>query len=100
MVGLRSYVKAKLKAGKPALGVSLSVMNPELIRTISNSGFDWVLYDTEHGPWSIAMLQGPCSVSYKTQSNPELEIVLISSGFITERETPNAGFPAFNFALT
>jgi len=48
-----NHVKATLKAGKVALGVSTSVMHPDSIRTISNSGFDWVLYDTEHGPWSI-----------------------------------------------
>ena len=75
MVGLRSYVKAKLKAGKPALGVSLSVMNPELIRTISNSGFDWVLYDTEHGPWSIETVNDMIQATSDSVASPIIRIV-------------------------
>lgn len=53
---MRNHVKRRLKAGKPALGVNLNVMNPDVIREVSNSGFDWALYDTEHGPWSIEMV--------------------------------------------
>ena len=75
MVGLRSYVKAKLKAGKPALGVSLSVMNPELIRTISNSGFDWVLYDTEHGPWSIETVNDMIQGTRGSVASPIIRVV-------------------------
>lgn len=72
---LRNYVKARLKAGKPALGVSLSVMNPELIRTISNSGFDWVLYDTEHGPWSIETVNDMIQSTSNSVASPIIRVV-------------------------
>jgi 2-keto-3-deoxy-L-rhamnonate aldolase RhmA len=50
---MKNTVKAKLRSGKPALGANLKVMHPDSIRLVANSGFDWVLYDLEHGPWSI-----------------------------------------------
>ncbi|MBU7004835.1 MAG: hypothetical protein HXS50_04660, partial [Theionarchaea archaeon] len=50
---MKNNAKAKLGSGKPALGANLKVMHPDSIRQVANSGFDWVLYDLEHGPWSI-----------------------------------------------
>ena len=75
MVDLRNHVKAKLKAGKPALGVSLSVMDSELIRTISDSGFDWVLYDTEHGPWSIETVNDMIQGTRGSVASPIIRVV-------------------------
>ena len=72
---MRNYVKAKLKAGKPALGVSISVMNPELIQTISDSGFDWVLYDTEHGPWSIETVNDIIQRTAGSTASPIIRVV-------------------------
>jgi len=75
MAGLRNHVKAKLKAGKPALGISLSVMRPELIRTVSDSGFDWVLYDTEHGPWSIETVNDMIHRTSGSVASPIIRVV-------------------------
>ena len=72
---MRNHVKAKLKAGKHALGVSISVMNPELIRIISNSGFDWVLYDTEHGPWSIETVNDMIQRTAGSTASPIIRVV-------------------------
>jgi len=71
---LRNHVKEKLKAGKPALGIYLTVMRPELIKTISDSGFDWVLYDTEHGPWSIETVS---DMIYRTSGSVASPIVRV-----------------------
>ena len=75
MVGLRNHVKANLRAGKPALGISLSVMHPELIKTISDSGFDWVLYDTEHGPWSIETVNDMIHRTSGSVASPIIRVV-------------------------
>jgi len=72
---LINHVKSKLEAGKPALGVSISVMNPDLIRTISNSGFDWVLYDTEHGPWSIETVNDMIQRTSSLTASPIIRVV-------------------------
>ena len=51
--GMKNHVKEKLRSGKPALGINLTVMDPGSIWEVTNSGFDWALYDLEHGPWTI-----------------------------------------------
>lgn len=75
MMTLRNHVKAKLKADKPALGINLTTMHPEVIRTISNSGFDWVLYDTEHGPWSIETVNEMIQQTSSCVASPVIRVV-------------------------
>ncbi|MCD6530157.1 4-hydroxy-2-oxo-heptane-1,7-dioate aldolase [Candidatus Bathyarchaeota archaeon] len=72
---MKNHVKAKLKSGKPAIGVTLSVMHPEIIRTIANSGFDWVLYDTEHGPWSIETVNDMIQRTSGSTASPIIRVV-------------------------
>ena len=72
---LKNHVKAKLKSGKPALGIYLSTMHPALIKTISNSGFDWVLYDTEHGPWSIETVNDMTQRTSGSVASPIVRVV-------------------------
>jgi len=43
-------MKAKLEAGQPAIGVSLTFPSPHLVEILGHCGFDWVLLDCEHGP--------------------------------------------------
>lgn len=74
-MGLRNHVKAKLKKGEPALGISLSVMHPELIRTISDSGFDWVLYDADHGPWSMETVNDMIQRTSGSVASPVIRVV-------------------------
>jgi len=50
---LRNQVKEKLKAGKVAVGSWMSILNEDAARTVAESGLDWVLFDTEHGPPSF-----------------------------------------------
>lgn len=75
MMSLRNHAKARLKAGKAALGISLSVMRPETIRTISGSGFDWVFYDTEHGPWSIETVNDMIQRTCGSRASPIIRVV-------------------------
>ena len=72
---MKNHVKDLLKTGKPALGVSLSVMSPNLIRIISDSGFDWVLYDTEHGPWSIETVNDMIQRTSGSTASPIIRVV-------------------------
>jgi len=57
------------------MGIILSVMHPELIRTISDSGFDWVLYDTEHGPWSIETVNEMIQRTSGSIASPIIRVV-------------------------
>jgi 2-keto-3-deoxy-L-rhamnonate aldolase RhmA len=74
-MNLKNHVKAKLKAGEPALGVSVGTMHPSVIRTIANSGFDWVLYDTEHGPWSIETVSDRIQQTSDSVASPIIRVV-------------------------
>lgn len=42
-------MKAKLRAGQPALGLSVMIPSPQLVEMAAGAGFDWVLIDCEHG---------------------------------------------------
>ena len=42
-------MKALIKSGKPAFGVSVMFPAPELVEMIGELGFDWVMLDAEHG---------------------------------------------------
>jgi 4-hydroxy-2-oxoheptanedioate aldolase len=44
--------KAKLRDGGLALGCSTMFVQPALVEYIGRAGFDWVLFDGEHGPVS------------------------------------------------
>ncbi len=42
-------MKALIKSGKPAYGVSVMFPAPELVEMVAGLGFDWVMLDGEHG---------------------------------------------------
>lgn len=42
-------MKALIKSGKPAYGVSIMFPAPELVEMVAELGFDWVMLDAEHG---------------------------------------------------
>jgi len=50
---LKNHVKQMLRQGKTSVGAWMSIMNPETVYTMANAGFDWLLFDTEHGPYSV-----------------------------------------------
>jgi 2-keto-3-deoxy-L-rhamnonate aldolase RhmA len=50
-------MKAKLKAGEPAIGVSLTFPSPHMVEILAYCGFDWVLIDCEHGPMSAEAVE-------------------------------------------
>ncbi|MDP8923603.1 MAG: aldolase/citrate lyase family protein [Chloroflexota bacterium] len=42
--------KAKIKAGQPAVGCQMMFVHPTVVELAGRAGFDWVLFDGEHGP--------------------------------------------------
>lgn len=45
----KNQMKARLQAGKPALGCSIMIPSPQMVEMAAHAGFDWVLIDMEHG---------------------------------------------------
>jgi 4-hydroxy-2-oxoheptanedioate aldolase len=48
----KNRMKAKIKAGEPAFGVSITFPAPELVEIVAQGGYDWILIDCEHGSHS------------------------------------------------
>ncbi len=62
----KNRMKAKIKAGEPAFGVSVTFPAPELVEMIADAGFDWILIDCEHGSHdldSVLAMTMACEVS-------------------------------------
>lgn len=49
--------KARLKAGETQWGLWSSLASPVAAEALSLTGFDWMLFDTEHSPVEVAGLQ-------------------------------------------
>src|SRR3954463_6295996 len=47
-------MKVKLLTGQPALGCSVMFPSPQIVEMLGHAGFDWVLFDCEHGSLSLA----------------------------------------------
>lgn len=45
-----------LRAGKTALGSWISMVDTDAVWTVANAGFDWIIFDTEHGYLTIETL--------------------------------------------
>ena len=54
---MKNPLKAKLKEGKPAYGIGLSIGHPDVAEIIGKLGYDWAFIDTEHSPMDVADVQ-------------------------------------------
>jgi 2-keto-3-deoxy-L-rhamnonate aldolase RhmA len=52
-----NHTKRLLAAGRPALGVSLTIADSFVAEVVGAAGFDFVMIDTEHAPFTIEALQ-------------------------------------------
>jgi 2-keto-3-deoxy-L-rhamnonate aldolase RhmA len=50
-------LKRRLREGATALGAWLSIADPAVAEIMAGVGFDYILIDTEHAPWSLESLQ-------------------------------------------
>jgi len=72
---VRNPVKAKLKAGKPSVGTWLTIGHPDVSEILADLGFDWVVFDMEHGPLSVETVQGMMqSMSYSVDCVPMVRV--------------------------
>lgn len=50
-------LKKRLRAGETAIGGLLSISSPAVAEIMAGAGFDWVLIETEHSPFTLESLQ-------------------------------------------
>jgi 2-keto-3-deoxy-L-rhamnonate aldolase RhmA len=54
---MKNFVKEKLKAGKPSVGTWVELNNPDVSEQLSTLGFDWLVFDVEHGVFTFPDVQ-------------------------------------------
>jgi 4-hydroxy-2-oxoheptanedioate aldolase len=72
---MRNRVKERLKGGGVALGVWMSILDPQVVRIVANSGVDWILFDTEHGPSTFETVDGLVRASVGCKALPLVRVV-------------------------
>jgi len=72
---LKNPVKAKLKEGKPCIGTWATIGHPDISEILASLGFDWILFDMEHGPLSVETVQTMMqSMSYSIDCVPLVRV--------------------------
>lgn len=50
-------LRARLRSGQPLVGAALSIPDPALASVLGRTGFDFVVVDGEHGPFTLTSLR-------------------------------------------
>ena len=69
-----NHFKHALKAGKPQIGIWSSLCSHIVADILANSGFDWVLLDTEHSPNELPMVQNQLHAMQGGTANPVVRV--------------------------
>ena len=67
-----NHVKDLLKSGQTAIGTTASVDSE--VRFLADSGFDFLLFDTQHSPVEIKALQSPLSAMRRRKAIPIVRV--------------------------
>jgi 4-hydroxy-2-oxoheptanedioate aldolase len=70
----RNAFKHALAAGKPQIGLWLSLSSSYSAEVCAGSGFDWLLIDTEHSPNEIDMVLGQLQAVAPYPSHPVVRV--------------------------
>ena len=50
-------MKVEMVSGNPVIGISLMFSSPQLVEMVAELGFDWLLFDCEHGSIDLSNLE-------------------------------------------
>lgn len=53
----RNEFKAAIREGRPQVGLWCSIPDPTVAEMLANTGYDWMLFDTEHSPMDPLSVQ-------------------------------------------
>jgi len=73
-MGFKNRVKEMLKEGKTTKGVWMNFSTPDSAEILSHMGLDWLVFDTEHGPWSIETVQQLIQATAGTDITPIVRV--------------------------
>ncbi|HWP81575.1 MAG TPA: aldolase/citrate lyase family protein [Bacteroidota bacterium] len=80
-----NQLKKNLKSGGTAVGTMLiEVRQPSIMQILANAGFEFVLIDTEHGPFSIETVADLCRTVRLVDITPIVRVPEITYAHITQ----------------
>jgi 4-hydroxy-2-oxoheptanedioate aldolase len=71
---MKNRLKELLQAGKPAIGTLVHLPSGPVAEVLAQAGFDWLMFDAEHGPINIETLQAMISATRGTDTVPTVRI--------------------------
>jgi len=71
---LKNRLKEILRCGEVALGVTLSIGNPDVAEIVGRLGFDYINFDTQHTSLSIETVQSMMQAMSFSQSTPIIRV--------------------------
>lgn len=69
-----SVLKEKLAAGQTTIGSWLSCYDPAIAEIMANLGFDWVIIDSEHAPFSLPLMENMLMAFNGTETTPLIRV--------------------------
>ncbi len=73
---MKNLLKRKLKAGKNSIGTWISIGHPDVTEILSGVGFDWLLFDMEHGSLTMESVE---RMMQSMNGNPAAPLVRVAS---------------------
>jgi 2-keto-3-deoxy-L-rhamnonate aldolase RhmA len=70
----KNRVKEMLRAGQATVGVFVGVGHPEVAEIMAHVGFDWIVFDMEHGPLGIETVQSMIQATSGTDTVPLVRV--------------------------
>jgi 2-keto-3-deoxy-L-rhamnonate aldolase RhmA len=70
----RNRVKEMLKDGEVTVGAWVNFGTPDSSEILAHMGLDWLVFDTEHGPWTIETVQQQIQATARTEVVPIVRV--------------------------
>jgi 4-hydroxy-2-oxoheptanedioate aldolase len=67
-------LKARLAAGRPGVGLLISMPSVHAVQALAAAGFDWLFFDMEHGPIGIESVHAMIAVTNGTRTAPIVRV--------------------------
>ncbi|MDX1434663.1 MAG: aldolase/citrate lyase family protein [Gammaproteobacteria bacterium] len=67
-------LRARLEAGKPGIGMLVSMPSLATAQVLAHAGFDWLFLDMEHGPMSIESVHAMVAATQGTRASPLVRV--------------------------
>ncbi len=79
---MKNTTKAKLKAGKAAIGIRMDFTSSSIVESMVGLGFDFVYFDLEHGPSSVESCQEMFRAAEIAGLTPLVRVSSYDTGYV------------------